>query len=151
MEEIRSWRRRKIILKKRTYNPKKGIIDVGFRPYTGRRFIAAIWERKRNYAAFVDKQVKLFQCIPIEIIALIKFSRRCGFREENMGITETKKSIDRNLAREALQEGEKKFRILLDTIKDGVTIHDRFKIIDANQGYAAMFGCKPDEIICLPP
>ena len=64
-----------------------------------------------------------------------------------MEITETKKSIDRNLAKEALQECEKKFRILLDTINDGVTIHDRFKIIDANQGYAAMFGCKPDEII----
>ena len=64
-----------------------------------------------------------------------------------MEVTETKKSIDRNLAKEALQECEKKFRILLDTITDGVTIHDRFKIIDANQGYAAMFGCKPDEII----
>ena len=64
-----------------------------------------------------------------------------------MEITEAKKSIDRNLAKEALQECENKFRILLDTITDGVTIHDRFKIIDANQGYAAMFGCRPDEII----
>ena len=64
-----------------------------------------------------------------------------------MDITETKKSVDRHLATEALQECEKKFHILLDTIKDGVAIHDRFKIIDANQGYAAIFGCKHDEII----
>jgi len=64
-----------------------------------------------------------------------------------MESTKTIRSADRNLAMAALQECEKKFRILLSTIKDGVTIHDRFKIIDANQGYAAMFGCKPDEII----
>jgi len=76
--------------------------------------------------------LKLFQYIPIEIIIFKKFALNFGFRECNMEITEAEKSIDRNLAKEALQECENKFRILLDTIKDGVTIHDRFKIIDAN-------------------
>jgi PAS domain S-box-containing protein len=64
-----------------------------------------------------------------------------------MESTETKKSIGRNLAKAALQECEQKFRILLDTIKEGVTIHDKFKIIDANQGYATMFGFDHHEII----
>jgi len=64
-----------------------------------------------------------------------------------MESTETKKSIRRNLATDALQECEQKFRILLETIKEGVTIHDRFKIINANQAYAAMFGCGHHEMI----
>ena len=49
-------------------------------------------------------------------------------------------SMKRILAKEALQECEQKFSILLDTLKDGVIIHDKFKIIDFNPGYAAMFG-----------
>ncbi len=60
---------------------------------------------------------------------------------------EKNRSAVRNLAKAALQECEEKFRILLATMQDGVTIHDKFKIIDANQGYAAMFGYELHEII----
>jgi PAS domain S-box-containing protein len=67
--------------------------------------------------------------------------------ECNTDSTEAKKSNDRNLAKEALKECEQKFRILLETIQEGVAIHDRFKIIDANQGYAAMFGYGHHEMI----
>ena len=65
----------------------------------------------------------------------------------NMEITEPKNSIESNLAKEALQECEQKFIILLDTLAEGVIIHDKFKIIDSNRGYASMFGYDHLEII----
>jgi PAS domain S-box-containing protein len=64
-----------------------------------------------------------------------------------MGNTGSQNSVESNLAKEALQECEQKFNILLETLTDGVIVHDRFKIIDANQGYAAMFGYELREII----
>ena len=61
--------------------------------------------------------------------------------------SETNDSVARNLAREALHECEERFRTLLNAVNDGVIIHDKFKIIDANLAYAAMFGYEHHEII----
>ncbi len=52
-----------------------------------------------------------------------------------------------NLARIALEECEQRFRIFMETTKEGVVIHDRFRIIEANQAFADMFGMKPANIL----
>jgi PAS domain S-box-containing protein len=55
--------------------------------------------------------------------------------------------VESNLAREALKECEQKFNILLEMLSEGVIIHDRFKIIDSNRGFAAIFGYDHPETI----
>ena len=56
-------------------------------------------------------------------------------------------SVYSNLARAALEECEERFRIFMETTKDGVVIHDRFKIIEANPAFADMFGFKLDQVL----
>lgn len=56
-------------------------------------------------------------------------------------------SVANSLAKEALHECEERFRILLETMNDGVIIHDNFKIIETNSAFAAMVGCQRHEII----
>jgi PAS domain S-box-containing protein len=60
---------------------------------------------------------------------------------------ETIDSVARNLAKEALYECEQRFRILLDALNDGIIIHDKFKIVDANPAFAAIFGYARHEVI----
>ena len=63
-----------------------------------------------------------------------------------MGKTEKKDSVYSNLAKAALEECEERFRIFMETTRDGVVIHDRFKIIEANPAFADMFGFKLDQV-----
>ena len=64
-----------------------------------------------------------------------------------MGTTEKKNSVYSNLARAALEECEERFRIFMETVKEGVVIHDRFKIIESNQPFADMFGFDLDHVL----
>lgn len=64
-----------------------------------------------------------------------------------MGNTESTDSVYSKLARVALAECEERFRIFMETTKEGVVIHDRFKIIEANPAFAEMFGIKPANIL----
>ena len=61
--------------------------------------------------------------------------------------TEKKDSVYSNLAKAALEECEERFRIFMETTRDGVVIHDRFKIIEANPAFADMFGFKLDQVL----
>jgi PAS domain S-box-containing protein len=61
--------------------------------------------------------------------------------------SENKKSVVSNLAKAALEECVERFRIFMETTKEGVVIHDRFKIIETNQAFAEMFGFKPAETL----
>ena len=61
--------------------------------------------------------------------------------------SENKKSVVSNLAKAALEECGERFRIFMETTKEGVVIHDRFKIIETNPAFAEMFGFKPAEIL----
>ena len=56
-----------------------------------------------------------------------------------MGKTDTKDSVYSKLARAALEECEERFRIFMETTKEGVVVHDRFKIIETNPAFADMF------------
>jgi PAS domain S-box-containing protein len=58
----------------------------------------------------------------------------------DMGKADNKDSVYSKLARAALEECEERFRIFMETTKDGVVIHDRFKIIETNPAFADMFG-----------
>jgi PAS domain S-box-containing protein len=64
-----------------------------------------------------------------------------------METTGNKDSVYSNLAKVALDEREERFRIFMETTKEGVVIHDRFKILEANQAFADMFGFKPADIL----
>ena len=61
--------------------------------------------------------------------------------------TEKKGSVYSNLAKAALEECEERFRIFMETTRDGVVIHDRFKIIEANPTFADMFDFKLDQVL----
>jgi PAS domain S-box-containing protein len=58
-----------------------------------------------------------------------------------------KNSVYSNLAKVAMDESEERFRIFMETTQEGVVIHDRFKILEANQAFADMFGYKPAHIL----
>ena len=58
-----------------------------------------------------------------------------------------KNSVYSNLAKVAMGESEERFRIFMETTKEGVVIHDRFKILETNQAFADMFGYKPADIL----
>lgn len=64
-----------------------------------------------------------------------------------MDHAENREPANRNLAKEALRESEERFRIFLEATREGVAMHDRFKIIAANPTCAAMFGYGVHEII----
>ena len=51
------------------------------------------------------------------------------------------------IAEAALRENEERFRRLSDAAEEGIAIHERDIIIDANPALARMFGYKPDELI----
>jgi len=56
-------------------------------------------------------------------------------------------SVYSKLARVALEECEQRFRIFMETTKEGVVIHDRFKILETNPAFAEMFGFKMANIL----
>ena len=64
-----------------------------------------------------------------------------------MDHAENREPANRNLAKETLRESEERFRIFLEATREGVAMHDRFKIIAANPTCAAMFGYGIHEII----
>jgi PAS domain S-box-containing protein len=69
---------------------------------------------------------------------------------EETGDMETngnKNSLYSKLAKVALEESEERFRIFMETTREGVVLHDRFKIIEANRAFADMFGYKPADIL----
>lgn len=53
----------------------------------------------------------------------------------------------RKLAQKALQESEERFRRLSGATFEGIVVHDRGKIIDANQAICQMFGYDISELI----
>jgi PAS domain S-box-containing protein len=64
-----------------------------------------------------------------------------------MSSADTKNSVRSNLAKVALGECEERFRIFMETTREGVIIHDRFKILEINQAFADMVGLKPGSIL----
>ena len=54
---------------------------------------------------------------------------------------------ERRRAEQALRESEERFRGLAEATFEGLAIHDKGRIIDANQTYASMFGYEPSEVI----
>ncbi len=67
--------------------------------------------------------------------------------ELKMEEAENKKSTDPQLVKDALRESEERFRILMEATKEGVVVHDRFKIIYANHSIFVMLGYKRPEIM----
>lgn len=61
--------------------------------------------------------------------------------------TEKNDSVYSKLAKVALEECEERFRILMEATKEGVVIHDRFKIIETNPAFAELFGFKLADIL----
>ena len=61
--------------------------------------------------------------------------------------TEKQDSVYSKLAKGALEECEKRFRILMETTKEGVVIHDRFKILETNPAFAELLGFKLADIL----
>ena len=69
---------------------------------------------------------------------------------EVVGLTALMTDItERKRAEEALQESEERFRRLSDSAEEGIAIHDRGIIIEANDALARMFGYEPHELIGL--
>jgi PAS domain S-box-containing protein len=54
---------------------------------------------------------------------------------------------ERKRAEEALRESEERFHRLSDATFEGLAIHDKGKILDANEAYARMFGYDLSEVI----
>lgn len=54
---------------------------------------------------------------------------------------------ERKKAEEFLQESEERFRKLSDSTIEGIVIHEKGIIVDANQSYARMFGYEISEVI----
>jgi PAS domain S-box-containing protein len=54
---------------------------------------------------------------------------------------------ERKRAEEALRESEERFRRLCEASFEGIAIHDKGKILDANQTLATMLGCELSEVI----
>ena len=67
--------------------------------------------------------------------------RTIGTRAMYLDITERKQ------AEEALRESEERFRTLAEASFEGIAIHDKGKVLSANQTLAAMFGHELPEII----
>jgi PAS domain S-box-containing protein len=61
--------------------------------------------------------------------------------------TDSNDSVYSKLARAALEECEERFRIFMEATKEGVVIHDRFKILETNQAFADMFSFKLANIL----
>ncbi|MFB2892088.1 PAS domain S-box protein [Aerosakkonemataceae cyanobacterium BLCC-F50] len=54
---------------------------------------------------------------------------------------------ERQKAKQALQESEMRFHALLDAMFEGIVVQEKGKIINANPGFARMFGYSPEEVI----
>jgi len=54
---------------------------------------------------------------------------------------------ERKRAEEAIRESEERFRLLSEASFEGILIHDKGEILDANQTFAKIFGYELDEII----
>jgi len=67
--------------------------------------------------------------------------RYAGVHGTGRDITERKRAED------ALRESEERFRTLSEATFEGVAIHDRGKILDANPTFAEMFGYELSELI----
>jgi PAS domain S-box-containing protein len=52
--------------------------------------------------------------------------------------------------RRALEESELRYRTLLETVFDGIIFHDNETLLDANTGFAEMFGYEQEEVIGMP-
>lgn len=64
-----------------------------------------------------------------------------------MASADLKNSVRSSLAKVALSDCEERFRIFMETTREGVVIHDRFKILEIYQAFANMVGFKPDGIL----
>ncbi|HMK36510.1 MAG TPA: PAS domain S-box protein [Desulfomonilaceae bacterium] len=54
---------------------------------------------------------------------------------------------ERKRAEEALRESEERFRRLSDAAEEGITIHDKGIVVDANEAFLRMFGYEYHELI----
>ncbi len=57
----------------------------------------------------------------------------------------------RKRAEEALRESEQRFHTLSDATFEGIAIHKKGKIVDANQRFGEIFGYEPSEVIGMHP
>jgi PAS domain S-box-containing protein len=56
----------------------------------------------------------------------------------------------RRLAMEAVQESEARYRLLSETLFDGIAVSENGVIMEANAGFAEMFGYRVDDLIGTP-
>jgi PAS domain S-box-containing protein len=59
----------------------------------------------------------------------------------------TRDISERKRAEEALRESEERFRTLSDAAFEALAVHDKGKVLDANETYASMFGYDLSEVI----
>lgn len=87
-------------------------------------------------------------CGAYEIIDVVRNHQFALIKRE--GRLELFESSERRRAREAIRKSEEKYRILYETIKDGIVATDMDgHILECNQAYVDMFGYSKDEIIKL--
>jgi len=58
---------------------------------------------------------------------------------------------ERKRAEDALREGEERFRTLSEATFEGIVIHRKGKILDANRTFAEMFGYELSEVVGMHP
>ncbi len=90
----------------------------------------------------INQQRKDGKLIPIEINAT---TIKLGDKKYSLGII--RDITDRKKAEDAVRESEERYQKLSASAFEGIVIHDKGKILDANQTFAKMFGYKTPEII----
>ncbi len=90
----------------------------------------------------INQQRKDGKLIPIEINAT---TIELGEKKYSLGIM--RDITDRKKTEDALRESEERYQKLSTSAFEGIIIHDKGKILDANQAFAQMFGYKIPEMI----
>ncbi len=74
-------------------------------------------------------------------------SRQISFNNEVLRVTALRDITERKLAEAAIKESEERYKLLSNITFEGIFLHDKGIIIDANQSLANMIGYEIDEII----
>ena len=133
------------------------------RGYEGMRITGnTAWLEKNDWRSFADYEEEidnvigryrmiaicsysLDKCKAHEIIDVIRNHQFALIKRE--GKLELFESSERKRAKEALRKSEEKYRILYETIKDGIVATDMDgRILEYNQAYADMLGYSKEEI-----
>ncbi|TLD41440.1 MAG: Sensory box histidine kinase [Candidatus Jettenia ecosi] len=131
--------------------------------YDGMRITGnTAWLEKKDWKSFADYEeaidnvlsyypmmaicsYSLDKCRAYEIIDVVRNHQFALIKRE--GKLELIQNIEKKRVREALQKSEEKYRILYETIKDGIVATDMDgHILECNEAYAGMLGYSKEEI-----